>query len=320
MTNLPKITVLIPVYNGEKYIQDSLNSIKNQTFTDFEILVIDDGSTDGSLNILNRTACLDSRFRVIGKSNTGLTDTLNFGIAQSRGEWIARMDQDDVASCNRLELQNKRIQSNRNLVLLGSNFITRNERTLQTSKYRLPQTHRDLVGRLERLKGFFPHSSAFFHKETVREIGGYDPDATLNEDWDLWLRLSTIGEIGSVDKYLVTVRKHSAQMTANTGLIFPQAEAFVSTTIYFYHGRKESMEKSEREQRDNLSKRIRDSKYYIDYCQLIRFNQIAESVAETRKDKILLLIKTMRFVQILRLINYRLNGTNGPRATSRNII
>ena len=194
----PMISVLIPIFNGERYLQESLESIKSQTFIDFEILLIDDGSTDGSMSILNKFAQHDKRVRVISKTNSGLTDTLNHGLLECRGNWVARMDQDDIASPKRLELQVKKFESDDALVLVGSDFATLDEQSHKTKLYRVPPTHEQLVERLERLRGFFPHSSALIHAETIRRIGGYDPLALFNEDWDLWLRLSECGKISSV--------------------------------------------------------------------------------------------------------------------------
>ena len=114
----PMISVLIPIFNGERYLQESLESIKSQTFIDFEILLIDDGSTDGSMSILNKFAQHDKRVRVISKTNSGLTDTLNHGLLECRGNWVARMDQDDIASPKRLELQVKKFESDDALVLV----------------------------------------------------------------------------------------------------------------------------------------------------------------------------------------------------------
>lgn len=92
----PEVSVLMSVYNGERWLAESIESVLNQTFTDFEFLIVNDGSTDGSGEIINRYAEQDSRIHVFDKPNTGLADSLNYGIARAKGEWIARIDADDV--------------------------------------------------------------------------------------------------------------------------------------------------------------------------------------------------------------------------------
>jgi len=227
----PTITALMSVFNGEKWLTESLESMRNQTFQDFEMLLIDDGSTDCTPHILHKFAASDARVRIITKGNTGLTDSLNIGLSEARGSWIARMDADDVASPNRFELQIKRITSEQNIVLIGSGFYVKNGVDLNDTVHYVPTTHSHLVRRLERMKGFFPHSSAMYKARTVRDIGGYDKNAKLNEDWDLWLRVSEVGQIAAVRKPLVLIRKHEDQLTSmqNSNLLHVE-QAYISTT------------------------------------------------------------------------------------------
>ncbi len=320
MISRPKVSVLIPVYNGEKYLSEAISSIRNQTANGIEILIINDGSTDNSSNIINRMAANDDRIRVINKSNTGLTDTLNCGLSESKGEWIARMDQDDIASTKRIELQIEKITSDKSLVLVGSDFETLNERTKKRKSYSLPPTHAKLVKRLERLRGFFPHSSALFHAETVRQIGGYDSNALFNEDWDLWLRLSTNGEISCINQCLVTIRKHSNQMSANSGCIQPQAEAFISSTLHFYYKGIDLGPESERVSRNELTDYIKSSRSYKRYFQIAVIGNAVSLSLESRKFPLFLVRRLNILVKILGLFVYWLFGTRGPKLTSRQLI
>ena len=231
MNQQPTITALMSVFNGEKWLLESLESMRNQTFQDFEMLLIDDGSTDCTPDILHDFAASDARVRIITKGNTGLTDSLNIGVSEARGSWIARMDADDVASPNRFELQIKHITSEPNIVLVGSGFYVKNGVDLNDTVHYVPGTHTQLVRRLERMKGFFPHSSAMYKASTVRDIDGYDQNAKLNEDWDLWLRFSEVGQIAAVRKPLVLIRKHDDQITSmqNSNLRHVE-QAYISTT------------------------------------------------------------------------------------------
>ena len=101
----PLITVLMAVYNGERWLHDSINSILDQTYTNFEFIIVNDGSTDNSPQIINKFAFNDRRITIYNKKNSGLTDSLNFGIQKAKGKWIARIDADDISSPGRLKKQ-----------------------------------------------------------------------------------------------------------------------------------------------------------------------------------------------------------------------
>ena len=101
----PLISVILPVYNAEKYLAEAIDSILNQTFTDFEFIIINDGSTDNSLSILQSYQTQDSRIRLFSRENKGIVMTMNEGIDLARGEWLARMDADDIAMPSRFERQ-----------------------------------------------------------------------------------------------------------------------------------------------------------------------------------------------------------------------
>jgi hypothetical protein len=314
------ISVLIPIFNGEKYLYHSLESIVNQTFIDFEVLLIDDGSTDGSMSILNEFAHHDKRVRIISKTNSGLTDTLNRGLLECRGNWIARMDQDDIASPKRLEQQVKKIESDDAIVLVGSDFVTLDEQTRKTKRYKIPSTHGKMVKRLERLRGFFPHSSALIHAETIRRIGGYDPLALFNEDWDLWLRLSECGKIGSVSEPLMIIRKHPLQMTQNSGLIIPQGEAFISSTVHLL--KRQSMATSvkldlDREQIRNL---VQVTKEYKRFCRIVLLQHIIRSTMPNSCRWMTVFRTLIRLDEIVYLFSYWFHGTSGPKLTARKLL
>src|ERR1051325_1151561 len=101
----PTVSVLLPVYNAERYLESALQSVLGQTFSDFEVIAVDDGSKDNSKKILERFAANDPRIRVISRPNTGIVGALNDGLAVARGEFIARMDADDVALPGRFQAQ-----------------------------------------------------------------------------------------------------------------------------------------------------------------------------------------------------------------------
>ena len=125
--DVPKISVIIPVYNADKYLEEALSSIANQTFKDFEVIAIDDGSTDKSLEILKKWQRQDSRFIIKSRENKGFAETLNEAFAQARGKYIARMDADDVSLLDRFENQYAHMEANPNCVAVGGRYTVFNE-------------------------------------------------------------------------------------------------------------------------------------------------------------------------------------------------
>ncbi|MFL0706830.1 glycosyltransferase [Cylindrospermopsis raciborskii] len=211
------VTVLMSVYNGERWLYESIESVLEQTFKDFEFIIVNDGSQDSSLDIINTFAVRDQRIRVIDKPNTGLADSLNLGIGQARGEWIARIDADDVCEPNRLEIQYYEAHLTKELVLLGSALIEINEFGQRLKTHYYPSSHDQLTTRLINYRSFFAHSSAFFRNQAVKELGGYRTRIKRSQDYDLWLRLSKIGKIACVVEPLVRIRKHTGQVSYEEG-------------------------------------------------------------------------------------------------------
>lgn len=227
------ITVLMSVYNGERWLEESIKSILNQSFIDFELLVVDDGSTDSTAQILEGFAKADHRIRIIKKHNTGLADSLNCGIAEAKGVWVARQDADDVSVPWRLLKQWQAVQSMPNVVLTGSAFVLINDEGREGRRYRLPRSNTRLASWLSTGKRFFPHSSAFFNRDIVQRIGGYRQRIKRAEDRDLWLRLSEVGEIACIDEPLVKIRKHYDQISHDEGGQRQLIDSSVASTSYW---------------------------------------------------------------------------------------
>ena len=121
---VPKISVVMPVYNGEKYLREAIESILDQTYQDFEFIMVNDASTDGSGSILSEFANLDQRIRILtNESNLGIAGATNRGIAQARGEYIALMDQDDISLPERFEKQVEFLSNHPDISVLGTNSI-----------------------------------------------------------------------------------------------------------------------------------------------------------------------------------------------------
>lgn len=185
---MPKISVVLPVYNGERYLAEALDSILAQTFADFELIVIDDGSTDGSLSLLQEYEKRDARIRLVARENRNLATTLNDSVALAKGTWIARMDQDDIALPNRFERQLEWLEQT-NADICGS--------WIRTFGDTLPRIRRGYT-RSEALRLQLLFNSCFAHptvivRRSVLEKYPYNPSSVYVEDYELWTRLVANG-------------------------------------------------------------------------------------------------------------------------------
>lgn len=183
----PRVTVLMSVYNGRAYLAEAVQSILDQTFSDFEFLIIDDGSTEPVEEVVSTFS--DPRIRFVSQENIGLTRALNRGLALGRGELVARMDADDLSVPTRLESQVGEMATNENMDLVGCFFDVVDNRGA-------PIEHKepfvDPIYRLWRLQfhNNYGHGSVMLRKRAVIEAGMYDESLRYAQDYDLWSRLS----------------------------------------------------------------------------------------------------------------------------------
>lgn len=220
------VSVVMSVYNGEKYLAKSIESILSQTMKNFEFIIINDGSTDSSLKIIQNYSQKDHRIKIIDKSNTGITHSLNCGIDIAQGDWVARMDADDVSDKNRLMEQYLRGVADDSLALIGSSCFEIDKSDKKLKYYDYPENHEDLKNNLESIKRYFPHSSYFIRTKFLKQINGYNLRMIRSQDYDLSLRLSNLGKITSISKPLIYLRRHKNSISFNDrdnkGLIYPR--------------------------------------------------------------------------------------------------
>lgn len=207
----PRASVVLPVFNGERFIASAVQSILAQTMADLECIVVDDGSQDGTADILSRIH--DQRLRVERhQRNSGLVRSLNHGVSLARSSHVARMDADDVAYPARLERQLSYLAAHPGTGLVGSGveFIS------DAGEPIAPRTmvDDDLLLRWRLLFwNHFIHPSMVFRREWFEAVGGYRPEAYPAEDYDLWLRMAELGEIGNVVEPLVQKRTATGSLT-----------------------------------------------------------------------------------------------------------
>ncbi len=208
----PAVSVVMPVYNGEKWLSAAIESVLAQTLDAWELIVVDDGSADASAGIATGYAGRDRRIQVVRQHNSGAAAARNKGRETASGRWIASLDADDVAEPTRLASQLAFAEA-QNLVLAGSGFTQIDAAGTLGRVYSYPAGDKALRRRLQRLMGFPPASSAFFSRSLADRLGGYRPQLNHADDWDLWIRLAENGRLGALKAPLVRIRLHGEQMT-----------------------------------------------------------------------------------------------------------
>lgn len=207
MTANLEISVLMPVFNAERYLHEAIASILTQTYNNFEFLIINDGSTDSSRDIIKSYS--DSRIRLIdNKTNKGIIFTLNRGMSLAKNEIIARQDADDISHIERLEQQVKFLNEYPDVVLVGSQGRVIDKAGKVIDKLILPQRH-DSIRWYQCFDNSFIHSSVMFRKEIIwSEYKGYGKLKNC-EDWELWSRVVLKHEVANLPAQLVDHRSHS---------------------------------------------------------------------------------------------------------------
>ena len=205
-TSSPIISVVMPTFNGEKFIAEAIESILNQTFNDFEFIIVDDGSTDNTEKIIQSFS--DKRIVYIKKiQNSGISDTLNKGISIAKGKYIARMDDDDISLPNRFERQLENFKIYSDLIVCGSLSYIKNSNKVNN----LPQHHEDIKLNLL-FNNCMLHPSVMILKEVLLETK-YDLNFVPSEDYDLWCRLIWKGKFYNIQEPLLKYRDHENSQT-----------------------------------------------------------------------------------------------------------
>jgi len=213
--NKPMVTVLMPVYNAERFLRQAIESILSQTFTGFEYLIIDDGSIDASRDIVR--SYNDKRIRFIeSEKNLGLIKTLNRGLALAKGEYIARQDADDISHPTRLEKQVTFLNSYPEIVLLGTEVNSIDQHGRRSKPYGCSTVSSALAIRWQLMfDNPFVHPSVMMRTEIVRKFGGYDEHFLDCEDYDLFSRLTYIYKTTNLKETLLDYRYHPESIDAN---------------------------------------------------------------------------------------------------------
>ena len=213
--SVPRVSVIMAVYNAERYLAEAIESVLAQTFADFECLIHDDGSSDGSLAMLQDYAARDDRIVLSSGPNKGLAAALNRLIESARGEFLARMDADDISRPDRFACQVAYLDDHPDIAVLGAfaRFIDEHGRPIRDMDH--PVSHDEIDARnLEGGTALF-HPTVMMRRDAVQTVGGYDPSFRKAEDLDLWLRVAEKFPLANYPAVLIDYRFHSFSMSAD---------------------------------------------------------------------------------------------------------
>ena len=209
----PKISVLMPVYNGERYLDEALDSVLAQDFADFEVVVVDDGSTDGTAKLLRAAVRRDARVRTFSIPNAGIVAALNHGLCECRGEYIARMDADDVCLPDRFGKQAAYLDEHPSCVLVGGFAQGIDAEGNELGRVSAgPHATTDLTVFPPRV-ALSIHPLVMLRRAAILTLDGYRGDFAHAEDYDLFLRLQRLGSIDNPDWIVLKYRRHEAAVS-----------------------------------------------------------------------------------------------------------
>ncbi len=214
----PIVSVLLPVYNAKKYVAPAIDSILAQTFTDFELIIIDDGSTDGSPAILQTYAARDNRIRLISRENRGLIATLNEMLDLAKGTFLARMDADDISLPERLAHQVEFLQQHPDVVCVGGDYEIIDPAGRLVSRATMPEDNAEIQRRILSGSTIINHPCAMIRRDALRQIGGYDNTMVTVEDLDMLLRIGEIGNLANLREFVLQYRFHPNSVSAQNAL------------------------------------------------------------------------------------------------------
>ena len=199
----PLVSIIMPSYNGTKWIEKAILSVLVQSFVDFEFIIIDDGSRDNTQEVITVFTKYDKRIRYIkNEYNLGVQKTRNIALDISLGEYIAEIDHDDEwIDKDKLKKQVEFLENNQGHVLVGTGVVVVNEEGVEIARYLMPETDVEIRKKILRANCFI-HSSVMYRAKKVKDIGCYTIEK-MSEDHDLWLRLGRVGKFMNFQEYSV---------------------------------------------------------------------------------------------------------------------
>lgn len=213
LSSRERVSVVLPVYNAERFVVEAVESILGQTLAAFELVVLDDGSTDATPRLLAGLVSRDPRIRLVTRENRGLTRSLNEGLEIAAGEYVAIMNADDIALPDRLATQVAFLDEHPQVAAVGSQTRLLGSDGGRGPSTRLPQSPEAVRAFLTQASPL-AHPSVMMRRSAVVAVGGYRPQMEPAEDYDLWLRLAERADLANLPDVLLEYRVHSGQSTA----------------------------------------------------------------------------------------------------------
>jgi glycosyltransferase involved in cell wall biosynthesis len=245
MTQKPIVSVLMPVYNTERYVAQAVESILSQTWKDFEFIILDDGSTDASLKILKKYAAQDKRIRLVSRENRGVIRTRNNLLELAEGEFVAVMDADDVALPERLALQVEFLQANLDVVCVGGAHEIIDEDGRLLTRLPLPELDQQIQELALAGHGSICNPCAMIRRSALVKIGGYDETLMCAEDLDIWLKLGEIGKLANLKQTVLKYRLLKSSISQQHGVLQRQAAREICQRAWLRRGIEGSFEAEE---------------------------------------------------------------------------
>lgn len=205
------VTVAIPAYQGQRFLAAAIASVLSQTYRDFELIIVDDGSTDGSADIIRSAACTDARVVPVFRPHGGIAAAMNVALAKARGRYFAPMDQDDLSHPKRLAHEVAFLEANPDIAVVGTAWETFEAKTKTTIP---PTAPRDVASAMHQ-RCVVMHPSSMMRTDFIRSIGGYRVALPYGHDSDLWLRVLENGQMANIPDVLLRKRKHKDQVTSS---------------------------------------------------------------------------------------------------------
>lgn len=206
-----RVSVVMPCYNAAQYLDDAINSLRAQTYSDFEVLAVDDGSTDETLARLDRQAVMDRRISYFKQTNAGPSAARNTALRHVNGEYVCYLDADDVFLPEKIERQLRYLQAHPNVDLVYSDYYTGDAGLSLTAltAVRFPQTD-DMLEAVA-IRNYFPPMVPLFRRKLMDAVGEWDESFRMTEDWDYWIRAAKLGTFAYLPGPMVIYRTHGAQ-------------------------------------------------------------------------------------------------------------
>jgi len=210
------VSIIMSVHNGEAYLETAVLSVIEQEYRNFEFIIIDDGSTDDTRKILEKIT--DPRVKIIYKENTGLTKSLNYALTLVIGDYIARIDADDIYEKDKLKTQVEYLNKNPDVTLCGTwaKFIDENENDV--GEYKVPVEY-DKIKKTILFHNPFIHSSVVFRKKLIDSVGAYDVKFRFAQDYELWSRVVFKHKVANIPQYLLKYRKLNSGITKSKNFL-----------------------------------------------------------------------------------------------------